>query len=84
MLKNSSTSTSQTDDEVHFIYLQKTLLVEHMPTMQKYSNQLVNMLLIFVDKVLLHSGKLDSVFWAATKAFAIPNVLDHTTIIIFY
>lgn len=53
-------------------------------TTQKYGNQLVNMLPIFVDEVLLHPGEPDPVFRAATKAFAIPGVLDHTAIVIFH
>jgi len=38
----------------------------------------------FVDEVFLHPGEQDPIFRAATQAFALPGVLDHTAILIFY
>jgi hypothetical protein len=53
-------------------------------TTEKSGNQLVNMLPRFVDEVFLHPGEQDPVFRAATQAFAMPGVLDHTAIVVFH
>ena len=71
-------------NEAHLFSNRKLFSWSLCTTTKKYGNQLVNMLPMFVDEVFLHPGESDAVFRAATQAFAIPGVLDHTAITIFH
>lgn len=71
-------------EEAHLFSSRKHFSWSICTTTKKYGNQLVHALPLFLDVVFLHPAEWDPVFRAATQAFAIPGVLNHTAITIFH